>query len=78
MALTSDKPIIWGAASAVVAAAIVLYLYAHRESPPTPAVDSSPEVHSAPAALAPVVGAPVIEHPVPDSSAPGQCPRCLF
>ncbi len=73
MALTSDKPIIWGAATAVVAGVIVLYLYAHRPPEPSPPA-SAPEISGAPAALAPVASAPVIEHPVPDGSAPDSPP----
>jgi Protein of unknown function (DUF3014) len=73
MAMTSDKPIIWGAAAAVVAGAIALYLYAHRPKvAATPA--SAPEVVSAPAAMAPVASAPLIQHPVPDSSAADSAP----
>ena len=73
MAMTSDKPVIWGAAAAVVAGAIALYLYAHRPTgAATPA--SAPEVVSAPAAMAPVASAPVIEQPVPDASGPGSAP----
>jgi hypothetical protein len=73
MAITSDKPIIWGAAAAVVAGAIALYLYAHRErpAPPPPVTASAPEVQSAPSVAPPprLAGATVIEHPVPASSA---------
>ena len=69
MALTSDKPIIWGAAAAVVAGAIALYLYAHRPKAEASPPASAPEEVSAPAALAPVASAPVIQHPVPESSA---------
>lgn len=72
MAMTSDKPIIWGAAAVVVAGAIGLYLYAHRDSleskPPNSAAQEQIEREPAPP---PVASAPVIEHPVPDSSAAG-------
>ena len=73
MAMTSDKPIIWGAAAAVVAGSIALYLYANRASvQPAPA---APAVQSAPQAAPPAVAsAPVIEHPVPASSAPASQP----
>jgi len=73
MAMTSDKPIIWGAAAAVVAGAIALYLYANRASlrpaPAPAAVQSAPQ-----AAPPPVASTPVIEHPVPGSGAPGSQP----
>lgn len=75
MAITSDKPIIWGAAAAVVAGAIALYLYAHRPKvEATPPASAPEEVASAPAAMPPVASAPVIQHPVPDSSAPDSQP----
>lgn len=74
MAMTSDKPIIWGAAAAVVAGAIALYLYAHRDTL-EPATASAPVEQVAPPVAPPVVAsAPVIEHPVPVSSAPGSMP----
>jgi hypothetical protein len=71
--MNSDKPIIWGAAAAVVAAAIAMYLYAHREhTAPTPQA-SAPEIQSAaPLARAPAASAPLmIEHPAPAAGAPG-------
>ena len=74
MAITSDKPIIWGAAAAVVAGAIALYLYAHRPKVVAPAPAATPEVTSAPAAMAPAASAPVIQHPVPDTGAPDSQP----
>jgi hypothetical protein len=75
MAMSSDKPIIWGAAAAVVAGAIALYLYAHRPKVgATPPASAPEEVASAPAAMPPVASAPVIEHPVPDTSAPDNKP----
>jgi hypothetical protein len=74
MAMSSDKPIIWGAAAAVVAGAIALYLYSHRPKVEAIPTASEPEVASAPAAMAPVASAPVIQHPVPDSSGPDSQP----
>jgi hypothetical protein len=74
MAMTSDKPIIWGAAAAVVAGAIALYLYAHRPKVAATPPAAAEEVASTPAAMAPVVSAPVIQHPVPDASTPDSKP----
>jgi hypothetical protein len=75
MAMSSDKPIIWGAAAAVVGGAIALFLYAHRGKPETTTTTSAPvEVTAPEAAPPPVASAPVIEHPVPVSSAPGSMP----
>ena len=74
MAMSSDKPIIWGAAAAVVAGAIALYLYSHKK-PPTPPLASTPEIQAtAPLAPPPPASAPLIEHPVPTNSAPGEQP----
>ncbi len=74
MAMSSDKPIIWGAAAVVVAGAIALYLYAHRAHPQPTAPASTPEVQAtAPVAPPPAASAPLIEHPVP-ASAPGDQP----
>ncbi len=75
MAMSSDKPIIWGAAAAVVAGAIALYLFAHRQKPPSLPPASTPEVQAT-APLAPplAASAPLIEHPVPAASAPGAQP----
>jgi Protein of unknown function (DUF3014) len=73
MALSSDKPIIWGAAAAVVAGAIALYLYAHRDRLEPTTTASAPLdqqlVASAPPKVVVASSAPVIEHPVPVSSA---------
>jgi hypothetical protein len=75
MAMSSDKPIIWGAASAVVAGAVALYLYAHRQHPQTAPPASAAEVQTAPPiAPPPPASAPLIEHPVPVASAPGDQP----
>jgi hypothetical protein len=73
MAITSDKPIIWGAAAAVVAGAIVLYLYAHHQHAPPPPAASAVQA-TAPIATPPPASAPVIEHPAPVASAPGEQP----
>ena len=70
MAMTSDKPIIWGAAAAVVAGAIVLYLYAHRDQFGSKPPASAPPEQIVREAVPPPASAPVIEHPVPVSSAP--------
>lgn len=76
MAMTSDKPIIWGAAAAVVMGAIALYLYAHRDR--TGATTTTPSAITQLAApSAPTVvpdAAPAIEHPVPTSSGPDEGP----
>ena len=75
MAITSDRPIIWGAAAAVVAGAIVLYLYAHHQHAPPPPPAAAVAVPSpAPVAPPPPASAPAIEHPVPVASAPGGQP----
>jgi Protein of unknown function (DUF3014) len=75
MAMTSDKPIIWGAAAAVVMGAIALFLYAHRDKLGTTTTTSAPVTQIAPEAAPTVVtGAPSIQHPVPVSSAPGTTP----
>ena len=75
MALTSDRPIIWGAAAVVVGGAIALYLYAHRAHPPAvPA--PAPVALSAPPA-APLASTPSIEHPVPTASAATSAPPPL-
>ncbi len=73
--MTSDKPIIWGAAAAVVMGAIALYLYAHRDRLGVSAPASAP-VTPITAQRAPTVvtTAPAIQHPVPVSSAPGSAP----
>ncbi len=69
MAMPTDKPIIWGAAAAVVAGAVALYLYAHRGPAHTAPLASTPEIRSAPAEPPPA-SAPGIEHPVPVASGP--------
>ncbi|HTC53985.1 MAG TPA: DUF3014 domain-containing protein [Steroidobacteraceae bacterium] len=69
MAMPSDKPIIWGAAAAVVGGAIALYLYAHRGLPGAAPAASAPAALSAPEAPPPVASAPPIEHPVPAGAA---------
>lgn len=74
MAMTSDRPIIWAAAAAVVAGAIALYLYAHRGLPSVAPTASSPAGVSAPQAPPPAASAAVVEHPVPVSSAAGSAP----
>jgi Protein of unknown function (DUF3014) len=63
VALSSDKPIIWGAAAVVVAGAIGLYLYARHDSAPAPA--SAPVASAPPVQSAPPAPPPPIEHPVP-------------
>jgi hypothetical protein len=68
--MTSDKPIIWGAAAVVVGGAIALYLYSHRSHDTTPPA-SAPQVQGTLPVAPPVAAsAPVIEHPVPVASAP--------
>ncbi|HEY1900417.1 MAG TPA: DUF3014 domain-containing protein [Steroidobacteraceae bacterium] len=75
MAMTSDKPLIWGAAAVVVAGGIALYLYAHRDTLESKTTASAPVEQVAPPSAPPAVAsAPVIEHPVPVSSAPGSMP----
>jgi len=75
MAMTSDKPIIWGAAAAVVAGAIAIFLYAHRDSLEKTTTTSAP-VEVSPTVETPpqVVSAPQIEHPVPVGSEPASAP----
>jgi hypothetical protein len=65
MAITSDKPIVWGAAAMVVAAAVALYLYAHRSHTAPPPASAPEALTEAPIAPPPPASAPVIEHPVP-------------
>jgi hypothetical protein len=77
MAMTSDRPIIWGAAAAVVGGAIALYLYAHRGLPGSAPTTSAPVALSAPQAAEPIASAPVIEHPVPASGAADSAPPPL-
>lgn len=65
--MTSERPIVWGAAAAVVAAAIAFYYYYDYgrrpvQMPATPAATASEKPAPAPAA-------PAIEHPVPQSQA---------
>jgi hypothetical protein len=78
MATTSDKPYIWGAAAAVVAGAIALYLYAHRDRLEPTTTASAPidqqVVAAAPRKVVVASSVPVIEHPVPQSSAPASEP----
>ena len=74
MAISSDKPIVWGAAAAVVAGAVALYLYAHRGPAHTTPLASAPEVQSVPADSPVPASTPLIEHPVPLASAPGEPP----
>jgi hypothetical protein len=72
--MTSDKPIIWGAAAVVVGGVIALYLYSHRSHDTTPPA-SAPQVQGTLPVAPPVVAsAPVIEHPVPAGSAPESRP----
>jgi hypothetical protein len=71
MAMNSDKPIIWGAAAAVVVGATVLYLYSHRGRSPTALPSSAPAAQNAIPAAPPPASAPSIEHPVPASSSAG-------
>jgi Protein of unknown function (DUF3014) len=68
--MTSDKPIIWGAAAVVIGGAIALYLYSNRSHDTTPPA-SAPQVQGTlPAAPPPIAAsAPVIEHPVPERTA---------
>jgi hypothetical protein len=75
MAMTSDKPIIWGAAAAVVMGVIALVLYAHRDKLGATTTTSAPVEQIAPESAPTVVpSAPAIEHPVPVSSAPSSAP----
>lgn len=74
MAISSDRPIIWGAAAAVVAGAVALYLYAHRGPAHTTPLASAPEVQGVPAEPPVAASAPLIEHPVPDASGPAGQP----
>jgi Protein of unknown function (DUF3014) len=76
MAMTSDKPIIWGAAAAVVMGAIALFLYAHRDKLGTATTTTSAPITQIAPESAPTVvtGAPAIQHPVPVASAPGSAP----
>jgi hypothetical protein len=76
MAMTSDKPIIWGAAAAVVMGVIALVLYAHRDKLGTTTTTTSAPVEQIAPESAPTVvtSAPAIEHPVPVSSAPSSAP----
>jgi len=79
MAMNSDKPIIWGAAAVVVAGAIALYLYAHRERvAPTPPASDQPVQSAASAPPPPATSAALIEYPVAAGSAPDdQAPPAL-
>jgi hypothetical protein len=75
MAMTSDKPIIWGAAAVVVMGAIALFLYAHRDKLGTTTSTSAPITQIAPETAPTVVpGAPAIQHPAPLSSAAASAP----
>jgi hypothetical protein len=76
MAMTSDKPLIWGAAAAVVTLGIAVFLYAHRDKLGTTTTTASapPEVVVPDSAPTVVPSAPVIAHPVPVSSAPASTP----
>ena len=76
MAMTSDKPIIWGAAAVVVMGAIALFLYAHRDKRSTTiTAASAPVTQIAPQSAPTVVtGGPSIQHPVPVSGGPGSAP----
>ena len=77
MAMTSDKPIIWGAAAVVVMGAIALFLYAHRDklSATSTTTASAPVTQIEPESAPTVVtGAAPIQHPVPVSSGPGSAP----
>ena len=61
--MTSEKPIVWGAAAVVVVAAAALYYFYYvRESAPAPA-----PAHQAPAP-APLTSEPAVEHPVPSAA----------
>ncbi len=63
--MTSDKPMIWGAAAAVVVLAGALYWYGYRSHhPDQPVVASQSAAVSQPAAVA-ASAPPPIEHPVP-------------
>ena len=75
MVMTSDKPIIWGAAAVVVMGAIALFLYAHRDKVGATTSTSAPITQIAPESAPTVVpSAPAIQHPVPDSSAATSAP----
>ncbi len=77
MAMNSDKPIIWGAAAAVVVGATVLYLYSHRGHPQTELPSAAAVVQNTVPAAPPVASAPTIEHPVPASGSAGAPPPGL-
>ncbi len=63
--MTSDKPIVWGAAAAVLVGAAVLYYYYYaRQAVPVP-----PPAHQTRAPLPPPE--PAIEHPVPSPTTQG-------
>ena len=55
MAMTSDKPIIWGAAAAVVMGVIALFLYAHRDKLGATTTTSAPVEQIAPQSAPTVV-----------------------
>ncbi len=75
MAMTSDKPIIWGAAAAVVMGAIALFLYAHRDKLGATTTTSAPVTQIAPETAPTVVpSATAIQHPVPVGSGPDSAP----
>ena len=75
MAMTSEKPLIWGAAAVVVMGAIALVLYAHRDKLGATTSTSVPVTQIAPDSAPTVVtGAPAIQHPVPLSSAAPSAP----
>lgn len=64
--MNSDKPIIWGAAAAVIALAGILFWYGYKSHHP-----AQPVVASVPVALSqpeptPASAPPAIEHPVPE------------
>ena len=75
MAMSSDKPIIWGAAAVVVMGAIALFLYAHRDKLGMTTSTSAPITQIA-AETAPTVvpSAAAIQHPVPVGSAAASAP----
>jgi len=63
--MTSDKPIIWGAAAAVIALAAGLYWYSYRSHHPAQPVAAPAPVAASEPASAPASGPPPIEYPVP-------------
>ncbi len=68
--MTSEKPIVWGAAAAVVVAAAALYYYYEFARHPAQAPAPPPQAQQAP----PATGESAIEHPVPPGGAGGSQP----